>query len=66
MSDIINRVLPILLLISLGYFLRRRNFISENSINDVKKLVVNLALPAVLFLSFLQIELEIIFLFFLS
>jgi len=65
MSDIINQVLPILLLVILGYILRRRNFISENSINDIKKLVVNLALPAVLFLSFLQVDLEIKFLFFI-
>ena len=62
MSDIINRVLPILLLIFLGYLLRRWKFFSENTVDDLKKLVVNLALPAVLFISFLEIELEAKFL----
>lgn len=62
MSQIINRVLPILLLISLGYLLRRRNFISEKTVDDLKKLVVNIALPAVLFISFLEINLEARFL----
>jgi predicted permease len=62
MNDIINRVLPILLLILLGYLLRRWKFISENTVDDLKKLVVNLALPAVLFVSFLGIDLEAKFL----
>jgi predicted permease len=65
MSEIINRVLPIVLLISLGYLLRRKRFISDKGIDDLRKLIVNLALPAVLFLSFLQIELEVKFLFFI-
>jgi len=53
---IINRVLPILLLIFLGNWIRRKNFVTENTVNDLRKLVVNLALPAVLFISFLGIE----------
>ena len=55
---IINRVLPILFLISLGHWIRRKNFIAESTIDDLRKLVVNLALPAVLFISFLAIELR--------
>lgn len=53
---IINRVLPILLLIFLGNWIRRKSFVTENTVNDLRKLVVNLALPAVLFISFLGIE----------
>ncbi|MCC7206670.1 MAG: AEC family transporter [Anaerolineae bacterium] len=56
---IINRVLPIFLLIGLGYGLRRTQFLPEQTIADLRKLVVNLALPAVLFLSFLQMELQL-------
>jgi predicted permease len=58
MSDIISRVLPILLLIALGFWLRRSSFISECTIGDLRKLVVNIALPAVLFTSFLEIEFD--------
>ena len=55
---IINRVLPIFLLIGLGYWVRRSQFVAENTVDDLRKIVVNLALPAVLFTSFVQIELQ--------
>jgi malate permease and related proteins len=55
---IINRVLPILFLIILGYWIRQRKFLAESTIEDLRKMAVNLALPAVLFLSFLEIELK--------
>jgi predicted permease len=58
MTEIISRVLPILLLITIGFGLRRTNFISEGTVGDLRKLVVNLALPAVLFTSFLEIEFD--------
>ncbi len=61
-ADIINRVLPILLLIFLGYWIQRSNFLSEEVIDGLKKLVVNIALPAVLFISFLYIEFQPAFL----
>lgn len=56
---IINRVLPILFLIGLGYWIRTRQFLSDATIADLRKLVVNITLPAVLFISFLNIELEL-------
>lgn len=55
---IINRVLPIFLLIGLGIFIRRTRFLSDQTIDDLRKIVVNLALPAVLFISFLGIDLQ--------
>jgi hypothetical protein len=58
MSDVIGRVLPILLLLVIGVWLRRTNFIAESTVGDLRKLVVNLALPAVLFTSFLEIEFD--------
>ncbi|MCL4299858.1 MAG: AEC family transporter [Anaerolineae bacterium] len=57
-TEIINRVLPILFLIFLGQWIRRRNFLAESTIEDLRKIAVNLALPAVLFTSFLQIQLK--------
>jgi malate permease and related proteins len=66
-ADIINRVLPILLLISLGYGIRRMNFLGEEIVQGLTKLVVNIALPSVLFISFLYVDFQpaflIIFLF---
>ncbi len=55
---ILNRVLPIFILIGLGHFIRRRQFLAESTVDDLRRIAVNLALPAVLFLSFLQMELQ--------
>jgi malate permease and related proteins len=55
---ILNQVLPILFLISLGYWINRKNFLAETTINELRKIVVNLALPAVIFISFLNVELK--------
>ena len=57
-TQMVNRVLPILILIALGHWIRRRNFLAETTVEDLKKIAVNLALPAVLFTSFLRIELQ--------
>ncbi len=56
---IINRVLPILFLIGLGWWIRQRRFLAESTIDDLRKLVVNVALPSVLFISFLNIDLQL-------
>ena len=56
--QIINRVLPILLLLSIGYWIRVKNFLSPPTIEDLRKFVVNITLPAVIFISFLEIELK--------
>ena len=55
---ILNRVLPILLLLARGYGLRRGRFLSDSTVDDLRKIVVNLAMPSVLLLSFLEIELQ--------
>lgn len=56
--QIINRVLPIIFIIFLGYGIRQKGFLTESTIDALRKIVVNLALPAVLFTSFLGIELK--------
>ena len=53
---IINQVLPIIFLIALGYWIRRKQYLKAATINELRKIVVNLALPAVLFISFLNVE----------
>jgi predicted permease len=56
--QIINRVLPIILLLFLGNIMRRRRLLSEQTIDELRFLVVNFALPSVLFLAFVQMELK--------
>jgi hypothetical protein len=55
-SDILNRVLPILVLLAIGAWARRVRFISESTVADLRKIVVNFALPAVLFTAFREVE----------
>lgn len=54
----LSKVLPILLLFILGALFRKWRFLSEAAVADMKKLVVNVTLPAVLFLAFAGVTLE--------
>ena len=54
----LNQVLPILLLIILGNQLRKRQWIEDSTVEGLKWLALNIALPAVLFASFLNMELK--------
>jgi hypothetical protein len=56
--QITARILPILLLIGLGNVFRWKSILSPAAMGDLKTLVVNVALPAVFFLSFLELELN--------
>jgi len=53
-----SRVLPILLLVGLGVLIRRRAFVAPGTIDDLRKLILGVTLPAALFLAFLRVELE--------
>ncbi len=61
-TEIFSRILPVIFLLILGNWIRRADFLPENTIEDLKKLVVNLALPSVLFISFLNTELRLAYL----
>ncbi len=54
----LSKVLPVLLLIILGAFFRRSGFLSPDAVGGIKKLVVNVTLPAALFLAFAGVALE--------
>lgn len=54
----ISRVLPIILLLLTGVFLRRIAFLAPQTVEDLKKLVVNVTLPALLFLAFSTVDLQ--------
>ncbi len=53
-----SKVLPVLLLFGLGAFFRRTGFVQPSTIQDIKKIIVNVTLPAVLFLAFAAVSLE--------
>jgi hypothetical protein len=56
--DAFSRVIPVLLLVGLGALFRRWEFLSAGAIDGLRKLVLNVTLPAALFLAFLETELE--------
>lgn len=50
--EVVSKALPVILLIILGACLRYSKFISKVAIGDFKKIIVNIALPSTLFLTF--------------
>lgn len=58
MFEIINRIAPIIILLALGKYFQFKSFIGASTVAELKKLVVNVALPAILFASFFYMELQ--------
>lgn len=52
----VNAVLPIILLILLGYFLRQKGFLSDGFLQTGNKLVFQLMLPVMLFMNIYSID----------
>ncbi len=57
--DALGRVLPVLLLFLLGAVLRRRAFLAEATVADLRRFVLAVTLPSALFLTFLRVSLEL-------
>ncbi|TVR00381.1 MAG: hypothetical protein EA403_11635 [Spirochaetaceae bacterium] len=55
---VLVRVGPVVVLIAAGMVVRRGGLVSSSSMEELKKLVVNLALPAVLFRAFFDMDLD--------
>jgi predicted permease len=53
-----SKVLPVLLLFALGALFRRTGFLHATAVEEIKKLIVNVTLPAVLVLAFAAVTLE--------
>jgi malate permease and related proteins len=58
MTDIISRFIPVFLILAVGAFFRYKGILSDEIVAGLKKLIINLGLPAVFFLSFLTMELK--------
>ncbi|NDL67771.1 AEC family transporter [Anaerotalea alkaliphila] len=56
MNELIVKTMPIFLFIGMGYFFKTTQFLTSEQMGALKKLVVNMVLPAVLFLTFLRME----------
>ncbi|MCK5250100.1 MAG: AEC family transporter, partial [Spirochaetaceae bacterium] len=54
--EIISKVLPVFLLFILGYIFRRTGFLYPQTASQMKKLVANITLPALLFRAFMSLE----------
>lgn len=62
MTGLLERLLPILILILIGMAIRKTKLLSEETIGGLKKIIVNITLPAVLFHSFSTMDLEVSYL----
>lgn len=58
MFDTISRFIPLFLIMAIGYVLKRKKVLNDQILDGLKRIVVTVALPAVLFLSFLTMEIE--------
>lgn len=62
MSELLQRLLPILLLICIGIIGRETKLLDKNIVHGLKNIIVKIALPAILFTSFGQMSLEVSYL----
>ncbi|MDD3167928.1 MAG: hypothetical protein PHC91_00510 [Eubacteriales bacterium] len=58
MSVLLEKLLPVLIILSIGWILRRRKIISGSAVNELKSIIVQVGLPCILFLSFAETALE--------
>ncbi|HVO18922.1 MAG TPA: AEC family transporter [Anaeromyxobacter sp.] len=56
--DALGKVLPVLLVIALGAGLRRAGLLGERAAGELKRLAVNVTLPALLFLAFARLQVD--------
>ncbi len=63
MTEVISKVIPILLLIGFGYYLQVKKIADKHTMAMVKKAVINIALPAVLFITFKNMDLRLEYFF---
>ncbi|OOB80519.1 MAG: hypothetical protein BEN19_00510 [Epulopiscium sp. Nuni2H_MBin003] len=59
MVEMIGTTLPVVLIFLLGIWCRKRNFLLESSMNDIKKFIINIALPCVLIQTFINLEIKL-------
>lgn len=58
MTALLEKLIPVLLMLSIGWILRKHGILRESTVDDLKTIIVNIALPCILFLSFSKTTLE--------
>jgi malate permease and related proteins len=58
MTAVLLNAIPILLLISFGFLIKKKQWLLNSTVDEIKKGVINVALPAVLFQTFINMELK--------
>ncbi|ONI45678.1 hypothetical protein AN640_04250 [Candidatus Epulonipiscium fishelsonii] len=58
MLAMIGTTLPVILIFALGIWCRKSNFLSPETMKDMKKFVINVAVPCVLFETFVNMEIK--------
>jgi hypothetical protein len=56
--SLLSKILPVIFLFIIGHWFNRTGFITQNSVGEFKKLVVNVFLPSLLFISFSKSNFE--------
>jgi len=59
---ILLKVLPIILILILGYWMKRIRYINIEIIRGMKKITLGISLPSLLFLTFFKAEMKVEFL----
>lgn len=54
--SIMPKVIPLLMLLIMGYMFKKKKFLAGNTISELKNFLLNITLPALLFTAFLDIE----------
>lgn len=58
MIEIVPSILPIFLLIGMGFYMRKKEIIQESTVDEIQNIVLYVGLPALIFLSFKDMELQ--------
>lgn len=61
--SVLSKILPINFLLCLGVVLKHSAFISKTTIEEIKKLIITISLPALLFFSFLNTDFQVEYIF---
>ena len=54
--SVLATALPVFLALAIGMFCRKKNFLTREGVDTLKKVIINLTLPFVLFASFSQVD----------
>lgn len=63
MTALLEKLLPVLMIIALGRLLRKKQILSAGAVNEIKNLIIQIALPFMLFLTFSKAVLEAKYIF---